>query len=97
MVSSRGTLVKGHIKLDTSKEHMKALGSMSRFCQVVMERDAKFVMERTCHRQYWAKRSAFFVCFGKPYIRGLCDPVGCIASFFHFGIKSALTKSSNRF
>ena len=32
MVSSRGTLVN---KLDTSKEHTKTLGSMSRFCIVL--------------------------------------------------------------
>ena len=35
--------------------------------------------------------------FGKPYIRGLCDPVGRIASYIHFGTRSALTKSSNLF
>ena len=35
--------------------------------------------------------------FDKPYIRGLCDPVGRIASYIHFGMRSALTKSSNRF
>ena len=32
MVLSRGTLVN---KLNTSKEHMKTLGSMSRFCMVL--------------------------------------------------------------
>ena len=62
-------------KLATSKEHIE---SMSRFCVVLanvnkseMQRDknrssqslAKFIMGRTCHRQYMAKRSAFFVCF----------------------------------
>ena len=30
--------------------------------------------------------------FSKPYIQGLCDSVGHIASYIHFGIKSALTK-----
>ena len=30
--------------------------------------------------------------FSKPYIRGLCDPVGRIASYIHFGLRSALTK-----
>ena len=35
--------------------------------------------------------------FGKPYIRGFCDPDGRIASYIHFGIRSALTKSNNRF
>ena len=35
--------------------------------------------------------------FGKPCIRGLCDPVGRITSYIHFGIRSALTKSSNCF
>ena len=62
-------------KLATSKEHIE---SMSRFCVVLanvnkseMQRDknrssqslAKFIMGRTCHRQYMAKWSAFFVCF----------------------------------
>ena len=35
--------------------------------------------------------------FGKPYIRGLCDPIGRIALYIHFGIRLALTKSISRF
>ena len=44
-----------------------------------------------------SKRKRICVFFGKPYIPGLCDPVGRIASYIHFGLRSALTKSSNRF
>ena len=35
--------------------------------------------------------------FGKPYIQGLCNPVGCIASYIHFDMTSTLTESSSRF
>ena len=116
MVSSRGTLVN---KLDTSKEHMKTLGSMSRFCMVlanVNESDMQCEENRSntgCNRlanhfpsSRWDEpvidsigrsRVPSLCVFGKPYIRGLCDPVGRIASYIYFGMRSALTKSSNRF
>ena len=53
------------------------------------------MMGRTCHGEY--RQVSSWCVFGKPYIRGLCEPVGRIASYIHFGIRSALTKSSNRF
>ena len=50
------------------------------------------MMGQTCHRQYGRSGVPSLCVFGKPYILDLCDPVGSIASYVHFGIRLALAK-----
>ena len=100
-------------KLDTSKEHIKTLESMSRFCMILAKANEadmqcdenRFNTDRnkpvnhlpnSCWGRYvidsTGRNGVPSLCvFGKPYVRGLCDSVGRIASYIHFSIRSALT------